>query len=363
MEDTLLSMSQKLSEGLGIIEQLFNNEVPSNIAEILTQNENCLGLKSHELIDFDECIYTSNGYTCSLRLSLLAPLAVGYKLIPIPFILIGEDKQALQLDFMPGTYVDQDENMVLDRSTCALRQEKTLCDTQAWATNPCLSAINSLKGENIIENCKFTKVFQQAKPLIKTTQWGVLIAPRNSKPIKAKWDVKGDSTQILDLHIDKPYILTGQGKVKLTIGVGNYNFKIQETKLNPKSTEPQILLPKINGSLLNLDFSKDIAFPELTFLQSNYHELAQSIVTFVSLIISLASVPYCLKFCREKCIKHRAEAPMSLKNLRNNEQSRGTAPNEPQASGSGMQNLSPESSALLGNITNAAMQTLASRNK
>ena len=363
VEKMLKDMTTKTSELLGIIEQLFNNEVPNNIAELLTQTDNCLDLKRHELIDFEECTYTSLGFTCNLRLSLLTPLAVGYKMIQIPFIPLGEEKQALQLDFTPGTFIDQDETMVLDRSTCAMRQEKTLCDTQAWTTNPCLTAINTMKGENIIENCKFTKIFQQAKPLIKTTQWGVLIAPRNKQNIKAKWDIKGDRTQILELQIDKPHILTGQGRVSLTIGVGNYNFNIKETKLNPPNNEAQIILPKINGSLLNLDFTKDIAFPELTFLQSNYHELAQSIVTIVSLIISLAGLPYCLKFCRKKCLRNGTEPAIGLRTLRNNEQNRGTAPNEPQPGSSGMQNLSPESSALLGNITSAAMQTLASRNK
>ena len=363
VDDMIKELSTTTSERLALIEQLFNNEVPTNIAKLLTQAENCLDLKRHELIDFEECIYTSLGFTCKLRLSLLTPLAVGYKMIPIPFIPLGEEKQALQLDFTPGTFIDQDETMVLDRSTCATRQEKILCDTQAWATNPCLTAINTMKGDNIKENCKFSKTFQQAKPLIKTTQWGVLIAPRNRQTIKAKWDVEGDRTNFLELYIDKPHILTGQGRVSLTIGVGNYNFDIKETKLNPKNNQAQILLPKINGSLLNLDFSKDIAFPELTFLQSNYHELAQSIVTIVSLIISLAGLPYCLKFCRKKCLRNGTEAPLRLGNLRNNEQNRGTAPNEPQPGSSAMQNLSPESSALLGNITNAAMHTLAYRNK
>ena len=352
---------ETLTELLAGIEQLFNNELPSNIINLLQSQDNCIDITKHELIDLESCSYTSLGYSCTLHLSALQQLDIGFKLIPIPFIPLGEGSTALHLDYMPGTFINQDETKILDRSACALRQEKLICDSQAWTVDPCLTAINSLKGENIVKNCKFTKIYQQAKPIIKTTQWGVLIAPRNSDTIKAKWDVKGGKVQVINLDICKPHILTGQGSVVLTIGVGVFQHKIKETKLNPIDGEACILVPKINGSLLNLDLSEDIAFPELQFLQSNFYEIAQSIVTLVSLIVSLAGLPYCFRFCRERCSRNNNHSC----DIQNNErQSRATAPNDPQVGGPSLQNLREERSALLGDITNAAMQTLAAaRNK
>ena len=128
--------------------------------------------------------------------------------------------------------------------------------------------------------------------------------------------------------------------------------------------QAHILYQKINGSLLDIKWEKDHSESELDFLQNDYYELAQSIVTLISLILSLASLPYCVRFCREKCLENNASKGRILQRQINEGQIM-SAPPAPRREDPEIQGLREERSALLGNLTNQAIQTLAatSRNK